>query len=155
MEYIKNGNFINDLESWQAPDGFEPDFQPHPGGQSIRLPIDTLISQTLPDLPGQILLIEFDVISADPQIKTDFAVSVGGLAADGTPEASPVPGVANQVWRRLSVNLYFQNPLINCFINVATASPAKKKKKRALTLGPVRFGNFSLKEVAILTRDGS
>ncbi|WP_434679079.1 hypothetical protein J3P77_01235 [Pseudomonas sp. R1-18] len=147
MQYITNGNFINGLESWQAPEGFEPAFEPRPKGQSVRLLTDTLISQTLPDLPGQTLRIEFDVKSADPRVtEPGFAVSVGGFTADGTAQVSPVLGVAPQDWQRLSVRLYFQDQLNNCFINVATPSPAKKKKKRASTLGPVRFGGFSLTE---------
>lgn len=146
MEYIKNGNFINDLESWQAPDGFEPAFEPRPKGQSVRLLTDTLISQTLPDLPGQTLRIEFDVKSADPRVtEPGFAVSVGGFTADGTAQVSPVLGVAPQDWQRLSVRLYFLEPLNNCSINVATPSPADQENQ-ASTLGPVRFGGFSLTE---------
>jgi hypothetical protein len=146
MEYIKNGNFINGFKGWQGPDGFKPDFQPHREGQSVRLPTETLISQPLPDLPGKTLRIQFDVMSADPQIaEAGFTVSVGGFTATGAGQVSPVPGVATQDWQRLSVRLYFLEDLTRCFINVTTPRPADQQNQ-APALGPVRFGDFSLTE---------
>jgi hypothetical protein len=145
MQYIKNGNFIYGFKGWQGPEGFKPDFQPHGDGQSVRLPVNTVISQSLPDLPGRTLHIEFDVISADPLIpEAPFTVSVGGFTSDGSGQVSPVPGVATWEWNRLSVRLYFLAPLSSCFINVTTPRPAQQDQ--APTPGPVRFGDFSLME---------
>ncbi|RRV04976.1 hypothetical protein EGJ27_21130 [Pseudomonas sp. v388] len=141
MQLIKNGNFSHGFKSWQGPEGFKPDFQPHGNGQSLRLPAGTLISQSLPDLPGKTLRIEFDVRSADPLIpEARFTVSVGGFTADGTAQVSPIPGMATRDWQRLSVRLYFLEALSLCFINVTTPRPADAQGE----LGPVRFADFTL-----------
>ena len=145
MQYIKNGNFSQGFDGWQGPDGFEPDFQAHGQGQSVCVPIATLISQSLPDLPGQTLRIEFDVLSADPHIDAAaFVVSVGGFDAEGSAQVSPVPGIATQQWQRLSVRLYFLEDLNNCFLNVTTSRQEESGARMAPD--PVRFGDFSLME---------
>ncbi|MCV4284375.1 hypothetical protein [Pseudomonas capsici] len=145
-QYIQNGNFSNDFEHWKAATGFEPDFKPHGDGQSILLPVATVISQSLPDLPGKTLRIEFDACSADNNVaEAIFVVSVGGFNVDGTAQVSPVSGVATPDWQRFTVNMYFQENLTYCFLNVSTPRPASTLA-RTPSMSPVRFGDFSLVE---------
>lgn len=146
-QYIQNGNFSNDFEHWKAASGFEPDFKPHGDGQSILLPVATVISQSLPDLPGKTLLIEFDAFSDNPHVdEAIFVVSVGGFNADGEAQVSPVSGIATPDWQRFTVNMYFQENLSYCFLNVSTPRPALSDSisTRTPSMSPVRFGDFSL-----------
>lgn len=151
MQYIKNGNFSDGFNDWQGQPNFDPEFKPYGDGNSVRLPIATSISQTVPDLPGRNMRIKFDVKSADSQMKeVTFAVSVGGFNADGVAQVSPMFGVATQDWQQFSMVAYFSQDLTHCFVNASTSRPADAVKggpSPALSLiGPVRFGNFSLVE---------
>ncbi|MBX8519964.1 hypothetical protein K5D37_09790 [Pseudomonas cichorii] len=149
IQYIQNGNFKDDFNYWKGPVGFDPGLERYGFGQSILLPVATSISQGLPDLPGTTMLIEFDALSADPDVNdASFVVSVGGFRADGVVMVSPVSGVATPDWQRFSVNMYFEDDLTSCFLNVSTPRPAVSAShpEGAFTRSPVRFGDFSLVE---------
>ncbi|MEN1834597.1 hypothetical protein AAIM60_17065 [Pseudomonas lijiangensis] len=148
-QYIQNGNFKDDFNYWKGPAGFDPDFERYGLGQSILLPVATNINQSLPDLPGKTLRIEFDALSADPDVNdASFVVSVGGFRADGVIMVSPVSGFATPDWQRFSVNMYFEVDLTSCFLNVSTPRPAVSARhpEGTFTMSPVRFGDFSLVE---------
>ncbi|AHF65490.1 hypothetical protein [Pseudomonas cichorii] len=148
-QYIQNGNFKDDFNYWKGPVGFDPGLERYGLGQSILLPVATNISQSLPDLPGTTLLIEFDALSADAAVEeATFVVSVGGFRADGVIMVSPVTGLATPDWQRFSVNMYFEDDLTSCFLNVSTPRPAVSASSPdiILAMSPVRFGDFSLVE---------
>ncbi|GFM82326.1 hypothetical protein PSCICN_30180 [Pseudomonas cichorii] len=149
IQYIQNGNFKDDFNYWKGPVGFDPGLERYGFGQSILLPVATNISQALPDLPGKALLIEFDALSADAAVNdASFVVSVGGFRADGVIMVSPVTGMATADWQRFSVNMYFEDDLTSCFLNVSTPRPAISASSPGVsqTMSPVRFGDFSLVE---------
>lgn len=149
IQYIQNGNFKDDFNYWKGPVGFDPGLERYGFGQSILLPVATNISQALPDLPGKALLIEFDALSADAAVEdASFVVSVGGFRADGVIMVSPVTGMATPNWQRFSVNMYFEDDLTSCFLNVSTPRPAISASSPGVsqTMSPVRFGDFSLVE---------
>ncbi|WP_122317662.1 hypothetical protein [Pseudomonas cichorii] len=148
-QYIQNGNFSDGFEYWKAAAGFTPDFERYGTGQSILLPVATVISQSLPDLPGKTLRIEFDARSVDANVdEAIFVASVGGFNAEGSAQVSPVSGIATPDWQRFSVNMYFLEDLSYCFLNVSTPRPATSESTsaKAPAMGPVRFGNFSLND---------
>lgn len=148
-QYIQNGNFKDDFNYWKGPAGFDPCLERYGFGQSILLPIATNISQSLPDLPGKTLRIEFDALSAEAGVdEAIFVVSVGGFRSDGVVMVSPVNGLATPDWQSFSVNLYFEDDLTSCFLNVSTPRPAISANSPQVTptMSPVRFGNFSLVE---------
>ncbi|MDO7927063.1 hypothetical protein Q6A51_09760 [Pseudomonas sp. KFB-139] len=149
IQYIQNGNFKDDFNYWKGPVGFDPGLERYGFGQSILLPVATNISQVLPDLPGKALLIEFDALSADAAVEdASFVVSVGGFRADGVIMVSPVTGMATADWQRFSVNMYFEDDLTSCFLNVSTPRPAISASSPGVSqaMSPVRFGDFSLVE---------
>ena len=152
IQYIKNGNFIKQLEHWaQGPEAFDPQFEPHGDGNSIRLPISASLQQLFPGMPGKTMRLEFEARSAQTGIdEAMFTVSVGGFNSEGAVQVSPVSGLASAEWQTYSVRLYFTQQLKDCFLLASLPHPASIKGQQAPSvapgLAPVRFANFSLIE---------
>ncbi|RML33183.1 hypothetical protein ALQ96_01742 [Pseudomonas syringae pv. atrofaciens] len=150
-EYVQNGDFSDGLAHWVTPEDFEPDFKPmgEGAGQSIKLDTGVAISQSIVDLRAKTLHIEFEVMSADLRIEEVlFVVTVGGYNQEGAINLSPVIGLANQEWERVSGDILFGEPLENFFLNVSAPSAAFRHSFSnaimASPYGPVRFADLSL-----------
>jgi hypothetical protein len=152
IHFLQNGNFSEDLAHWQVPEGFAPHFKPFnppTGGQSIKVPVGTTISQAIPRLPNQTLHIEFDVHSADlDRSEALFLVLVCGYDAKHELHISPIVGAATQEWVHLSGNIFFPVALKDCSLKISSPAPPQfpsgSSSKRASPYAPVRFANFSL-----------
>lgn len=149
-EYLKNGDFSDKLEHWKAPVGFEPDFKPMPmggGGQSIKLNTGVTVSQSVTELPGTRLHLEFGVHSAK-LFDAFFVVVVGGYNAEGTMNLTQVVSLATDEWVYYSGDFDFQEKLKDCFLTMSapadTSSFSRSGRTSASMFGPVRFANFSL-----------
>jgi hypothetical protein len=151
-EYIKNGNFIKQLEHWtQSSEPFDPQFKPHGDGNSIYLPTSASLQQSFPEMPGKTMRLEFEVCSVQADVnEAIFTVSVGGVNSDGAVQVSPVSGLASSEWQTYSVRVYFQRQLKHCFLLASLPYPALIKGQQtpsaAPAMAPVRFANFKLFE---------
>ncbi|MCI3947627.1 hypothetical protein K0038_04727 [Pseudomonas syringae] len=148
-EYLKNGDFSDNLEYWDAPVDFEPDFKPmRGGGQSIKLNTGVTVSQSVTELPGTRLHLEFDVHNAERPGDVIFVVVVGGYNEEGTMNLTQVVNLATQEWAHYSGGFDFQEKLKDCFLTMSapadTSSFTPSGVARASQFGPVRFANFSL-----------
>ncbi|WP_439857716.1 hypothetical protein [Pseudomonas syringae] len=150
-EFLKNGNFIDDLKYWAAPEGFDSEFEPSPGGkgQSIKLNTGVTVSQFIAQLPAPTLHIEFDMLSADLDIdKVLFVIAVGGYNSEGALNLTPVIGLATQEWEHFSGDIPFGEELEKCFVNLSAPSDTSRFSFSNSLLvplyGPVRFANLSL-----------
>ncbi|KAA8710164.1 MULTISPECIES: hypothetical protein [Pseudomonas syringae group] len=149
-EYLQNGDFSEDLAHWVTPAGFEPDFKPMEGGrgQSIKLNTGVTVSQSVTELPGTRLHLEFDVHSAERLGDVFFVVVVGGYNEEGTMNLTQVVSLATQEWVHYSGGFDFQEKLKDCFLTMSapadTSSFSPSGVTRASQFGPVRFASFSL-----------
>ncbi|KTC57501.1 MULTISPECIES: hypothetical protein [Pseudomonas syringae group] len=148
-EYLKNGDFSDNLTHWTAPAGFEPDFKPMEGeGQSIKLNTGVTVSQSIIELPPQRLHLEFDVHNAENVGEVFFVVVVGGYNIEGAINLTQVVNFATQEWVHYSGDFDFQAQLRKCFLNISapadTSSFSPSGLTKASPFGPVRFANLSL-----------
>ncbi|WP_426118582.1 hypothetical protein [Pseudomonas sp. DSP3-2-2] len=122
-EYIKNGNFINEFKYWTQDSEFALRFEPYQKGNCIYVPVGCNILQSIPDLPGKTMRIEFEVRSDQDVDRAVYVVAVGGVPSEGPPQVSPVPGLATNEWKKVSTRLYFPISLLNCFVTAGASVP--------------------------------
>lgn len=152
-EFIKNGNFADKFEHWKQVNEFELRFEPYGEGNSIYVPVDSAIEQSILPIRGKTMRIEFEVRSDKAIENTIFLVNVGGVANDGGLHMSPIIDLVTHRWKKVSVRCYFEVPLSKCFVRasepvtamaghrVSTDLDARQDKQKSLW-----FANFSLIE---------
>lgn len=149
-EYIKNGNFADKFEHWKKRNEFEPRFEAYGKGKSIYVPTDCGIEQSIPDLPGKTMRIEFEVRAEKRIEETIFLVWVVGNNADGDVDTGLVLATATQHWKKFSMRLFFKQPLSNC--SLAAMDPVVAMPGHQVTSDvdskyrSLWFANFSLIE---------
>ncbi|HEX8593804.1 MAG TPA: hypothetical protein VF682_11040 [Pseudomonas sp.] len=155
-EYLQNGNFIDKLKHWaQGPKPFDPKFEPYGSGNSIYVPIHSILQQSFPELrAGLAMQVEFDACSVEDDVNDAyFIVSVGGITSEGVWQASPIPGSATSQWQSYSARIVFPLTLTQCFLLVAAPEPAVIKGKKTAAMAPeltsMRFANFWLFEQGV------
>lgn len=147
-ELITNGYFKKGFSGW-GPSDFDPKLELHDTGNSVLLPVDAFISQQLPDLSGQTLVLRFEAKALEDADFPYVTVSVGGLNAEGYMQVSPVMVALTREWQAFVARLFFSKPLTQCFLNVATPRPAvqgdtAEGSEVQASLTPARIGKLSL-----------
>lgn len=147
IEYVKNGDFRNDLKDWklEAPDS-TPQFSPHNKGQSILLPVNAALVQSIPDLPDETVTVSFDVCWGEESEIPIYSVSFGGVASDGYSKPWPYVDLAGKEWQSITTKITAGSKLTDCSIVISTAKPREQEtsNQELPKFGSIRIARLSL-----------